>query len=107
MTIYSHSFFAGAVRSSGQTIIATVPAGQTAVIRDIEIVSSSTSPTNLSIFIQRSGITAGFLTNHEAVAYNSWIQWLGRVVLMGGDELVTQVDSTPIWYVVSGYLFDS
>lgn len=83
------------------TTLYTVPAGNVAVIRDMEYFSSSSALFNVQC---SSSGRSGLLWYLSGVPANSWHQWQGNTVLPPGDVLQGFADGAGNLIVVSGFL---
>lgn len=101
---YSAQLFAGSL-AAGVTPIYTVPAGYTAVVRDIEALNLFSGANVLAFITTVPGPLNVQWTNDTIAAFGETLRWEGRVVMNPGDVLSAEVTQDTISLIVSGYLF--
>lgn len=102
MTVYSTQFFLGTVTAGGSTPIYTVPAGYTAVIRDIELEQYGGALANGRIEI------VGFAGIYSYTPSGLLLpaQWTGRAVMTPAQVLSLTLTGGDWAALISGYLLD-
>lgn len=103
-SVYSRQFFIGILPPNG-TVIFTVPASQTLVLRDIELYNGSGAVGGCSIQCRVSGALQSVLFQAFELGADNWAQWQGRAVLEQGQELASGAGAPNFYAHVSGYLF--
>lgn len=101
--IYSTQLAAGTQAAGTTTVVYTVPAGATVVVRDISVGAQS-APANF-VAINVAGVAE--IAAFDAITQYLTAHWEGRVVLNAGQEI--NVDAiTGTWtYIISGYVLVS
>jgi hypothetical protein len=103
---YSTNFFTGELTVSG-TVLYTVPASYTAVLRDIEIYNGSGATPLFNIQGVVPGPLNGIIFLSGSFPLSEWVQWKGRVVLPAGSEITGYASAFPFYLLLSGYLLSS
>jgi hypothetical protein len=105
VSVYSHRFFCAEV-TVGVTTIYTVPAGSTAILRDLELFNASSATQTFTVYLVQPGLggVPAIVINSIGAALGE--QWQGRVVLNAGDSLQTGTGASSQYMVLSGYLFE-
>lgn len=106
MTVYSTRFAAGSVTTVGSTPF-TVPAGSTAVIRDIGVWNDTGSASEVAVGVSVSGSPYAYITVVPSLANLTFFEWQGRQVLDAGNELYLFDASEGCLFMISGYLLDA
>lgn len=105
MSVYSHLFFIGVLPTAGATLF-TVGATQVAVIRDIEILNTTSGSSSPLLNAVVSG-SVGTILSVPNLAANAHFQWQGRVVIPGGGSVAGVDAHGGQNCLISGYLFDN
>jgi hypothetical protein len=85
--------------------LATVPADELWILRDIELVNSGTAEASLiQMSLESPGGQAIFLTAQN-VPVLAHVQWEGRIVLNAGDQFWANCVGSTASITVSGYNF--
>lgn len=100
MAVYSTRFGIGAVAVGTPVNIYTVPAGHTAVVRNIDVTPSS-APSGI-FFLGVVGI--GFFLALQAGIVNNSVHWEGRAVFNSGEGMEIDSFVSNFNYAISGYL---
>lgn len=102
MTIYSVSFYCGAVTET--TLGLWQPSGEVEVVRDFELAGGGGgAPNDIAVFVCVSGtILSRVFVGRISIEYDA-VQWQGRVVLPTGSSLGVGASYWPITVTASGY----
>jgi hypothetical protein len=102
LSVYSTLFYHGTLPTNALTVIYTVPAGQTVVVRDVELlISAANDLFNLQVNVSGTLAVMWYVAQSPAT---TWHQWSGRVVIPSGGELEAYSALGADQLVVSGYL---
>lgn len=104
-SVYSTQFFANVI-PAGTTMLYTVPAGMTVVVRDIELYNSTAAGINVQVFVGGSGADAQIDTALPLTA-STPRHWDGRAVLNAGQQIVGYAEAAGVQCLLSGYLLSS
>lgn len=104
MSVYSTQFYCG-LAPEGTAGLYTVPADRTLVVRDVEIYNSTAGPVLFQLFTTGPGGNIQIYTDLALPAEKS-VQWQGRTVLNGGQQLASSAGAAGVQLIVSGYLLD-
>lgn len=102
MSVYSTLLFIGVLPTAGATLF-TVPAGDTCVVRDIEILNTTTSSSSPLLNAVVSG-SVGTILSVPNLAANTHFQWQGRVVIPSGGTIAGVDAHGGQNCMISGYL---
>lgn len=106
-SVYSTRFYIGAAPSSQSTVY-TVPAGFTAVIRDLEAFATSAITDPVYLVVQEgSGPVAAVIADVGTLGALQFGHWEGRAVMVAGDELIIAGYGSDLLLCVSGYLLSN
>lgn len=99
--VYSWQMYAAQVPATPDTILWTVPAGETWVVRDI--IASPSGAGAVDTLVLYLGNLNVYLARAVNVATGDQWTWSGRAVMRGGQDLRRQA-GTRIWRLwISGY----
>lgn len=104
--VYSVNLFAGDLSSSFPEIY-TVPAGFTAVIRDMRLRNTHTSTQISNVQVSVSGSSTFVIWQEEAFPAAQLDEWTGRVVVPAGGGIWGYSDHSDVSAVISGYLLST
>lgn len=99
--VYSTVLASQKITTASLQDLFVVPAGKTAVVRSVDVVTNAGGP-NLLTFSQASDSVLWWLIN--SAADDGWFGWRGHQVFDEGETALTD-NTGGTWYVrVSGYL---
>lgn len=101
-SIYSTRFI-GQTVVAGTPAIYTVASGYTAVVRHITLVAVASGVTGISVSLPGDC----FVYHATSLATAPSIDWVGRQVFNGGDQLEVSCTGANVYAMVSGYLLSS
>lgn len=104
MSVYSTQFYCGLAPVGTQGLY-TVPADRTLVVRDVELYNSSAGPVLFQLFCTGPGGNIQIYTDLTLPVEKS-VQWQGRTVLNGGQQLASSAGAEGVQLIISGYLLD-
>lgn len=101
-TVYSKRLAQALGFPNGSSIVYTVPAGYTAVVRDIDCYTSA-GVSNADLFFEGAIGNTFFRAEVVALTQDS-PQWRGRQILFAGETLTVNNTSSVSWdFAISGY----
>lgn len=100
-SVYSAQLAYGLNTTGGANTVYTCPAGYTAVLLDMELLTPGTGSTSTHL-IRVNG--SGYWYYMNATAQLQHAQWSGRLVLNADDEIQIQSTTQELYYFLSGWL---
>lgn len=102
MSVYSTLLWQGPVPTSN-TVVYTVPAGITAVVRDAEWFNVSGGALSANVSSIVSGFSNAVPISVQNLASGASQQWKGRAVFPAGSQLEVVATGTGLYLVLSAY----
>ena len=97
--VYSQRLVEKSAATTGSSVVYTVPAGTTAVLRDITLICESAG-TNTLVLYRTGGAVLYFATS---AAVNTYFHEEGRKVLQAGESITLGIGAGTWSVAVSGY----
>lgn len=102
MATYSKQLYTSGSVPTAVTVVYTVPAQITTVVRDVEYLNYSSTPASIAVNIGNPG-SNGLILFDNTVAPNKSVHWEGRVVLAPAGTILISASVTQFAMTISGY----